>query len=173
MFRFVASVAVLLCTSGVTPAIAQSPTQVAASSTQDIRLERSGATRIPLVPANARPGDPGRSGFQISLPRGNRQVYLVLRNIFAESAPGVGYDVYLNLPAGRPPEGRSDPHYVGTIHFFDTSRGHAREARLDITEKLKMPAAERESNATPSVTVVPAATARADAQIGSVAIEAE
>jgi Protein of unknown function (DUF_B2219) len=168
MFRFIATLAMLLLGSAVMSAMAQNPNQLAVSSAQGIRLDRSSPTRIPLTPA-------GRSGETLGfrIPRGNTQTYLVLQNIFAESPPGVGYDVYLDLPPGRAPPGRSDVHYVGTIHFFDTSPDHRREERLNITDSLKALAAEGQLSATPSVTVVPGATAQGDSQIGSVAIEAE
>ncbi len=169
MFRFIATLAMLLG-SAVMSAMAQTPTQLAVSTAQGIRLDRSSPTRIPLTPA-------GRSGetlgFRFPPPRGNTQTYLVLQNIFAESPPGVGYDVYLDLPPGRAPPGRSDVHYVGTIHFFDTSPDHRREERLNITDSLKALAEEGQLSATPSVTVVPGAAAQGDSQIGSVAIEAE
>jgi hypothetical protein len=154
-------------------AMAQNSKQLAVSTSQGIRLERNGPTRIPLADAGPRPKETGHLGFQIPPPRGNAQTYLVLQNIFAESPPGVGYDVYLDLPAGRAPGGRGDAHYVGTIHFFDTAPDHPREARLNITRNLKALAAEGQLSATPSVTVVPGATAQGDSQIGSVAIEME
>jgi hypothetical protein len=173
MFRLVASLALLLFTSGPTSAMAQDVTQVAVSTSKDIRLGRDGPTRIPLVNAAAGSAETGRRpGAQIPLPRGNKQAYLVLQDIFADSPPGVGYDVYLDLPAGRPP-GRGDAHYVGTINFFDTASDHRREVRLNITDRLKALAEEGQLNATPSVTVVPGATAQAESQIGSVAIEVE
>jgi hypothetical protein len=169
MFRFVTSLAILLLGSAPMSAMAQNPNQLAVSSSQGIRLEGNGPTRIPLVNAAARPGETGRLGS----PRGNVQTYLVLQNIFAKSPPGVGYDVYLDLPAGQAPGGREDRHYVGTFHFFDTSPSHPREARLNITQSLKALAAEGQLSSTPSVTVVPAAATQAESQIGSVAIEAE
>ena len=49
----------------------------------------------------------------------------------------------------------------------------ATKVRLNITDRLKALAEEGQLNATPSVTVVPGATAQAESQIGSVAIEVE
>src|ERR1700693_1967553 len=170
MFRFIVLLAMLLLGSAVMTGMAQPPTQLAASTAQGIRLDRSRPTRIPLTAA----GGSGKPlDFRIPPPRGNTQTYLVFENIFAESPPGVGYDVYLDLPIGRAPPGRSDVHYVGTIHFFDTAPDHRREERLNITDSLKALAAEGQLSAPPSVTVVPGATAQGDSQIGSVAIEAE
>jgi hypothetical protein len=180
MFRFIAAVAALLLSAWLAvPAMAQprkpSDTEasdtktVAVSAAQSIRLERSGPTRIALSGKAAA----GRNDFRIPAPRGDGQTYLVLKGISAEAAPGVSYDVYLDLPPGRAPGGRADRHYVGTFNFFDTSPGHRREARLNITQQLKALADAGQLSATPTLTVVPGAAAKADSQIGSVAIEAE
>jgi hypothetical protein len=168
MFRFIVSVAMLLLGAAVMSAIAHPTNKLAVSTAQDIRLDRNGPTRIPLTVAE---GAGETLGFRILPP--NTQIYLVLRNIFAESPPGIGYDIYLDLPAGRPPPGRSDVHYVGTIHFFDTAPDHRREERLNITDSLKALAAKGQLSGAPSVTVVPGATAQGDSQIGSIAIEAQ
>ncbi len=170
MFRFIVPLAMLLLGSAVMTVMAQPPTQLAVSTAQGIRLDRSRPTRIPLTVGG---GSGETLGFRIPPPRGDTQTYLVLQNIFAESPPGVGYDVYLDLPPGRAPPGRSDVHYVGTINFFDTAPDHRREERLNITDNLRALAAEGQLSAPPSVTVVPGATAQGDSQIGSVAIEAE
>lgn len=173
MFRSVASLVVLSLGSALTFAMAQDLKQLAVSTSQGIRLERSGPTRIPLTEAAARPGEASRPGSRILPPRGNAQAYLVLKNIFAESPPGVGYDVYLDLPAGQAPGGRGDAHFVGTFHFFDTSPGHPREVRLNITQGLKVLAAEGRLSSTPTITVVPGAPTQTEPQIGSVAVETE
>ena len=185
MFRSMTAVATLLLSVSLSwtaaPAMAQpskpsdgeaSATTVAVSATQGIALQRSGPTRIPLNAAAAGT-PPERQDLPIPAPRGDGQTYLVLKGIFAEAAPGVSYDVYLDLPQARAPGGRTDPHYVGTFNFFDTSRGHRREARLNITQQLKALADAGRLSATPTVTVVPGATAKADSEIGSVAIEIE
>jgi len=172
MFRYVASLAVVLLAASMTSAIAINVQEIAVSTSKGIRLERNDPTRIPLVDAASRAGEP-RHLFQIPTPRGNTQTYLVLRDIFADAPPGVGYDVYIDLPAGRTPGGRSDMHYAGTINFFDTAPGHARERRLNITQKLKALAAEGLLSSTPTVTVVAGAPPRAEAYIGSVVIETE
>jgi hypothetical protein len=170
MFRFIVPLAMLLFGTAVMSAMAQPANKLAISTAQSIRLDRSKPTRIPLMLTAG-------SGETLSAripPAGrNTQTYLVLQNIFAESPLGVGYDVYLDLAPGRAPPGRSDVHYVGTISFFDTGPDHRREERLNITDSLKALAAEGQLSATPSVTVVPGATALGDSQIGSVAIEAE
>ena len=169
MFRFIVLLAILLAGAAVMSAIAQAANKLAVSTTEGIRLDRTRPTRIPLRVS-------GGSGENVSLripPGRNTQTYLVLQNIFADSPPGVGYDVYLDLPPGRVPPGRRDVHYVGTFHFFDTAPDHRREERLNITDSFKALAAEGKLSAPPSVTVVPAATAEGDSQIGSVTIEAE
>jgi hypothetical protein len=176
MYRIVAALAVLFLSWTPVSALAQDPNHIdgktiATSPAQSIRLDRSGPTRISLdLAASTEDGHPL---FQIPVPRGDSQIYLVLKGIFAESAPGVGYDVYLDLPPGRAPGGRGDRHYVGSFSFFDTSPGHRREVRLNITRQLKLIADAGQLSSAPTVTVVPGATAKAESQIGSVAIEME
>ena len=173
MFRIVALLAVLLLGSTLMSAMAQDHKQLAVSTSQAIRLAANGPTRIPLMDATARSGETGRSASKIPPPRGNAQTYLVLKDIFAQSPPGVGYDVYLDLPSGQAPGGRDDAHYVGTFHFFDTSPSHRRDTRLNITDRLRVLAAAGRLSSTPTVTVVPGATTRVEPQVGSIAIEVE
>ena len=171
MFWFIVPLAMLLLGSAVMTVMAEPPTQLAVSTAQGIRLDRSRPTRIPLTAARGFREAPRLSDSSRSAR--NTQTYLVLRDIFADVPPGVGYDVYLDLPSGRAPRGRTDVHYVGTINFFDTAPDHRREERLNITDNLRALATEGQLSAPPSVTVVPGATAQGDLQIGSVAIEAE
>jgi hypothetical protein len=107
---------------------------------------------------------------------------MTLDDIQFDKSPGVGYEVYLNLPAGQEPNIKS-PSYVGTIHFFGLkhSRDESHEAQLqfDITNTV---AALRKQNlwqGQAKVTTVPrgptpkegpAPQARGGASIGKVII---
>jgi tyrosinase len=105
-----------------------------------------------------------------------RSVYLVLKNIRSDVAPGVPYDVYLDLPAGTQPN-RDLPNYVGTFSFFGAAMladSHAAMTPLnlsfDVTEQVKALAAKGELTPTPAVTIVPdgSAAAGANPTIGQV-----
>ena len=75
-----------------------------------------------------------------------KRVIMTLDDIQFDKSPGMGYEVYLNLPAGQEPDIKS-PSYVGTIHFFGLkhSRDESHEAQLqfDITNTV---AALRQKN---------------------------
>ncbi len=90
-----------------------------------------------------------------------KSVYLVLQNVHASAAPGVHYDVYLDLPEGDKPN-QDSPYYVGTINFFGVTMMNDKMASmkprtfsLDVTDKVKALAARGALTNTPSVTLVP------------------
>ncbi len=100
-----------------------------------------------------------------------KSVYLVLQNVEAAAAPGVVYNVYLDLPQGASPSPES-PNYVGTINFFGVTMIGAdmhgmtpRSFSLDVTDKIKALQASGALARTPTVSLVPqgepAATAKA------------
>ena len=66
-----------------------------------------------------------------------QRLVLTFHDINFEKNPGVGYEVYVNLPPGAKPDYKS-PYYVGTLHFFGLkhSREQAHEAAMefDISE---------------------------------------
>lgn len=51
------------------------------------------------------------------------KIYLVLHDINFAKNPGIGYQIFLNLPAGQEPALNS-PYYVGTLHFFGLKHSH-------------------------------------------------
>jgi tyrosinase len=104
------------------------------------------------------------------------RVYLVLKDVQADAAPGVHYDVYLDLPQGAQPN-HELPNYVGTINFFGvtmTADKHAamkpRTFSFDVTDNIQILAAKGELTPTPEVTIVPQGEANAGAKptIGAV-----
>jgi hypothetical protein len=50
--------------------------------------------------------------------RGDRRLYLVLKQVRAAKQPGVLFHLYLDLPPGRVPS-RHDPRHVGVLNFFE------------------------------------------------------
>jgi tyrosinase len=90
-----------------------------------------------------------------------KNVYLVLKDVHADAAPGVHYDVYLDLPQGATPS-LDSPNYVGTINFFGVTMMKDKMASmkprtfsLDVTDKVKGLEAHGGLTETPSVTLVP------------------
>lgn len=53
--------------------------------------------------------------------RPGQHIYVVLRDLRSSEAPGILYHVYLDLAPGTNP-GNYDPHYVGTLNFFNAIR---------------------------------------------------
>jgi tyrosinase len=127
------------------------------------------------------PPAPPKKGVAAA-PTTGKRVIMTLEDIQFDKSPGMGYEVYLNLPAGQEPSIKS-PSYVGTIHFFGLkhSRDESHEATLqfDITDTV---AALRKQNlwqGQAKVTTVPrgptpkegpAPQARGGASIGKVVI---
>jgi tyrosinase len=101
---------------------------------------------------------------------GDKNVYLVLQNVQAEAAPGVVYNVYLDLPQGASPSPGS-PNFVGTINFFGVTMTGAdmqgmtpRTFSLDVTDKIKALQAGGGLGQTPAVTLVPQGEAAENAR---------
>jgi tyrosinase len=127
----------------------------------EIKVART-PVRLNLTP----PKPKGRAAVrpvpeQIKALAPEKSVYLVLQNVHAAAAPGVHYDVYLDLPEGAKPN-QDSPNYVGTINFFGVTMMNDKMASmkprtfsLDVTDKVKALAARGELTNTPSVTLVP------------------
>ena len=136
-----------------------------------------GATHIPLVSAQDSTITTENTSLATRLKTINpeQQLYLKLLNLRAQQAPGVTYNVYLNLPPNQPPRGTSDPHYLGTISFFDAEGGRDRGVATNVTEPLKRLAAEGKIDSDTVITIVPAGTPTKGAtlQVGNIVITAE
>jgi hypothetical protein len=78
-------------------------------------------------------------GSPQSLTAGQR-LHLLIRGLTMESAPGVIYQIYLNLPRNATPTA-NDPHYVGSLNFYNaTTPGAARPPTMqsfDVTELMR------------------------------------
>jgi tyrosinase len=127
--------------------VAEQNVELAESADGPIALG-AGATRILLSPAAA------ALAQSIRMLPGSDHVYLVLQGIDTDVPPGVTYNVYLGLPDAAAPSGPADPHYVGTLSFFNA--GRSRDAVFDVTDKIKaLGETERSGNGL-AVTVIPA-----------------
>jgi tyrosinase len=105
-----------------------------------------------------------------------RRLYLVVKNLGAKAQPSVVYHVYLGLPPGtRPKPGKSDPHYVGTLNFFDAEHGVRSEGGMetmgtakfrsfDVTQVARDLQAGGRLTAKPTLTIAPVSQPTADAR---------
>ena len=88
-----------------------------------------------------------------------RHLYLVLRNLSAQTSPGVLFHVYLELPAAERPSVES-AHRVGTINFFEAA-AHAAHGphplvfSFDVTRLLRNLHTRGRLTDTPTVTIAP------------------
>jgi hypothetical protein len=99
----------------------------------------AGPTRVPLAavrdPREITPEQPLAARLRAAA--AGQQVYLNLQAMATENAPGVSYNVYLNLPQGQAPQGVEDSHYLGTMNFFNAQSGRPGQVALNITEALQ------------------------------------
>jgi len=77
----------------------------------------SGPVNIPLALAGEQP----RIGDLLRALGPGQRIYLSLRGLSVQEQPGVVYLLYLDLPGG-PGAGKDDPHYVGTLNFFNAAK---------------------------------------------------
>jgi hypothetical protein len=88
-----------------------------------------------------------------------RRLYLVLGGLSAPADTTSTWNVFLGLPEGTADPGTSDPHYVGTLHFFGAS-GHAAHApsshriAFNLTKRVRALTTAGALSASPSVTLV-------------------
>jgi hypothetical protein len=153
-----------LTTACMTRTLAQDPHALAVSPSDGVTL-RAGRTDVPLTVVQATREIGARRSLAErvgALPPGQTML-LTLQQLAAAAAPGVTYNVYLNLPATRAPQGAADPHYLGTVSFFDAPSGRARDVVLDITAPLARLTAAGLLTADPIVTIVAAGEPGPDA----------
>jgi hypothetical protein len=163
-------VAILLTTACSHGAMAQDPGTLAAS-TQGVITLGAGPTEVALVGVP----DSGASGSvaaRLKSVEAGRQIYLTFTRAQAPAAPGITYNVYLGLPAGTVPQGTSDPHYVGTLNFFNATSGRPLDMSLNITSHVGRLLASSEIGADVRVTIVPAGEPSAAPQVAGIRITA-
>ncbi len=74
----------------------------------------TGVTAATGIGVSAPAGPASRAEESLGAPQ---SVYLNVENIEGEANPGLLYGVYVNLPAGEPPD-PDGPHFAGTMSFF-------------------------------------------------------
>ena len=68
----------------------------------------------------------------------SNRLYLVLAGIVAAPDDNSNYNVFLDLPEGQGNPPTSDPHYVGTLNFFNAA-GHEELAPPDTRRRSTRP----------------------------------
>jgi len=105
--------------------------------------------------------------------KAGRRLYVVAKNLRADVQPGVVYHVYFDLPPGTTPKpGKRDPHYIGTLNFFDAhdheggpeAAGMAKFRSFDVTRVAKNLQATKRLSTKPTLTIAPANQPEADAK---------
>ena len=92
-----------------------------------------------------------------ALPPG-RGLFLVLSDLHAKTAPGVIYDLYLDLPPGAAPHA-GWPGYVASLNFFGAPQGpradRPRRVSYDVTNALERLRGRRVLSRDLTLTIVP------------------
>jgi hypothetical protein len=161
--------AVLLATACSPGVMAQDPGTLAVASIPGAIVLGAGPAEVTLVAAG------GNSvASRLKSVDGGRQIYLTFLQAQAQSAPSTTYNVYLGLAANDAPGGTGDPHYVGTINFFNAATGRPIDMSLNITSKVDALLAVGDIGDSLRMTIVPAGDPPADAapRIGGVRITA-
>ena len=106
---------------------------------------------------------------------------MVAKKLRADVQPGVVYNVYFDLPPGTTPKpGKRDPHYVGTLNFFDTSEheggaeamGEVKFRSFDATRVARNLHLTKRLSDKPSLTIAPAKEPEAGARpvVGDISV---
>ena len=116
----------------------QGATQIVLSRTDGPFLLDGGPTRIPLRAMPTRAGAKARSlAALLERVQSEEHVLLVLRGLHAEHPPNIVVQVYLGLAEGETPAAQDDPHYAGTLNFFNrgapAGSGGRRTGRISST----------------------------------------
>jgi hypothetical protein len=103
---------------------AQGATQIVLSRTDGPFLLDGGPTRVPLRAMPSRAGAKARSlSALLERVQAEEHVLLVLRGLHAEHPPNIVVQIYLGLAEGETPAAtQDDPHYAGTLNFFNVVR---------------------------------------------------
>lgn len=130
------------CVTSADRPVAQESKTLAASDPSGAVTLGAGAVSVPLSTVRdpdepIAVGPPPPIGDRLRRASSARQVYLQLQSLSAQDAPGVSYNVYLNLPAGQTPQGADDPHFAGAMSFFNAESGRGGDVALNITAALK------------------------------------
>jgi hypothetical protein len=146
--------AILLTTACSHGAMAQDPGTLAASASSGIITLGAGPTEVMLLAASDSIESRSVAGRLRSVEAG-RQIYLTFTRAQAQAAPGITYNVFLSLPANTVPRDTSDPHYVGTLNFYNATSGRPLDLSLNITSQVGRLLSAGEIGDDVRVTIVP------------------
>jgi hypothetical protein len=111
----------------------------------------AGPTLVRLLPS----AEAGQLAKRIRTLPSSDQVYLVLQGINTNTPPSITYNLFLSLPdTAAASSGPTDPHYVGTLNFFDSSP--SRSVVFNVTDKIRTFGAAGVLGDRPTVTIIPA-----------------
>lgn len=152
------ALAAVLAASCIDLTLAQDTTTLAASSASGAVTLGAGATQVLLTAVReARDISPGASlAARLRAAVSSQQVYLHAQRMTTTDAPGVTYNVYLNLAADRPVQGVEDPHYLGTLNFFNAESGRPGDVVLNVTEPVRRLLVRGEIGDELTLTIAPA-----------------
>jgi hypothetical protein len=116
----------------------------------------AGASRFDLEPT-------GDLAAALSALTPDRGLVLLVRDLHAESPPGVLYHLYLGLAEGEEPAAE-DGRYCGAVNFFDTVPGKAGFYSFDVSSMADALRRQARTGGPLTVTVIPAGTPAANAR---------
>ena len=145
-----ALLAIVLAAACSHGAMAQDPGTLAASASPGGITLGPGPTEVTLVAAG---GDSVAARLRSVAP--GRPVYLTFARVLAPTTPAATYNVYLGLPANASPSGATDPHYVGTLSFFNASSGRAIDISLNMASHVARLLADGGAGDSARVTIIP------------------
>jgi tyrosinase len=154
------------------PLIEAHPTPLQIHELAQVSLAQE-VTRLPMAAAKVPQAQEAFTAHVAKLAP-EKQIFLVIKNLKADAHPGVTYQVFLDVPAGRS-LAQASAHRVGTINFFDAVMQHGQSSKFfsfDITDIVKGLQANRLLQDKPVITIVPAGKPAADAKpvVGEVSI---
>ena len=136
-------------------AAASKVTRAAAMDEVTLGAER---VRVELTPPPSLTAAPSpQTTFALSAP--SRRLYLVIGGVVAADDDDSTYNVFLDLPEGQSDPSTSDPHYVGTLNFFNAA-GHedhgaaGHKTTFNVTDTVKALQAKSLLTAKPTVTLL-------------------
>ena len=101
----------------------QGATQIVLARTDGPFSLEDGPVHVPLRAMPARAGAKARSlAALLERVQPDEHVLLVLRGLHAAQPPNIVVQIYLGLAEGETPTTQDDPHYAGTLNFFNVVR---------------------------------------------------
>lgn len=138
-----------------------SRSKVLASAGVPVKLG-AGAVSVQLSPAS--PGEIAKLASVLKALKPDEHLYVVLRDIRAQQAPGVLYDVYLDLPGGALAAQRA-PYAIGTINFYNAVGNPGFFFSFDITDAARLLESRNQLSERTTITFAPSGNAEPNAEV--------